>query len=247
MNDCVTKKMERGGREADSKNVSAARVWKWKVLIRRESSRVSWNQPDNVNGSAPSLTHFLILLATHMWSVSHCNYFITNGFLPMKMKYIVAHTLCLLLKTRPQRRILKKYNRKFRTVSHYIRNRFQTTGSWLQKKQKCTWPSSGGNSRCYTSRYSEASPQKPSHSYPNCQYGSTVIHTIPWQTAETLQFCNWFCEAVCSCEVNPLLASSQVRHWFIHLHGRYKPSLTLSGTFMHHIWFCMIYQSCRQT
>jgi hypothetical protein len=38
----------------------------------------------------------------------------------MKMKYIVAHTLCLLLKPRPKRRVLKKYNRKFRTVSHYL-------------------------------------------------------------------------------------------------------------------------------
>jgi len=38
----------------------------------------------------------------------------------MKMKYIVAHAMCLLLKPRPRRRVLKKYNRKFRTVSHYL-------------------------------------------------------------------------------------------------------------------------------
>ena len=107
------KNMERGGREADSKNVRAVRVWKWKVLIHRDSRILepTWNHCH---------THFLILLATHMWSVSYCNYFITKGFLPMKMKYIVAHTMCLLLQPRPRRRVRKKYNWKFRTVSHYL-------------------------------------------------------------------------------------------------------------------------------
>jgi hypothetical protein len=118
------------------------------------------------------------------------------------MKYIVAYTTCLLLKPRPRRRVLKKYNRKFRTVSH------------------CLSLSRNNNT---------------SH--------GTITHTIPWQIAETSQFCNWFCEAVSSCEVNPLLASSRVRHWRIHLHGMYKPNLTFSGKFMHHIWFCMIYQN----